>query len=167
MAKAKKAAKAEKQAAKAEKQEAHAAKKAAKAESKSSGQTINSGGTVIESKVIKGEKTKLTSHEQGQLARGEIDEKGDATGKEPERKPGDTKVVSVKETLYQGTISAEATAAATGEPVSVRFEQMEPTTEDGLFYHFQQYHPSAIRSSFEIDTDNKIDPTKRTHLEGP
>ena len=53
----------------------------------------------------------------------------------------------------------------TGEKVSIVMEINEPTTEDGLFYNFQCYHPSAKRDTFKIDLENKIDPTLRTHLE--
>ena len=130
---------------------------------------ITAGGVGIQGKVVTGKKTKLSAKEQGQLARGEIDESGEPTGKEVKPKKnaivGQGRISKPTETLYQGKISAEAIAAATGEKVSAVFEQAEPTTEDGLFYHFQQYHPSAKRDSFKIDTDNKIDPTLRTHLE--
>lgn len=131
------------------------------------GQHLTAGGAVIQSKVVTGEDTKLSAHEQGQRARGEVDDKGKPTGKEPERPPGGVKVVKVDRTLYQGKISAEAIAGATGEEVSAVFVQEEPTTEDGLFYHFQQYHPSAIRDTFKIDPTNTLDPTKRTYLERP
>ncbi len=130
---------------------------------------LTDSGTEITGKVITGRKTNLSAKEQGQLARGEIDEAGDPTGKvmKPKKNSalGGVRTSAPTETLYRGKISAEAIAAATGEKVSVVFEQVEPTTEDGLFYHFQQYHPSAKRDSFKIDPTNRIDPTLRTHLE--
>lgn len=142
-----------------------AKKKAKAAESKASETTLIANGTVVESEVKTGKNTKLSAREQGQLARGEIDEAGEATGKEPQPKRPADHVIKSSETLYQGKISAEAIAAATGEKVSIVFVQEMPTTEEGLFYHFQQYHPSAIRDTFKIDLENKIDPTLRTSLE--
>jgi hypothetical protein len=130
-------------------------------------EVLTSGGVAIASKVVTGEETKLSAKEQGQLARGEIDEKGKPTGKKPHRKPGDVKTVKVKYPLYQGKLTCTADAAATGEEVSVVMVVAEPTTEDGVFYHFQQYHPSAIRDTFKIDPTNTDDPTKRTYLERP
>jgi len=128
--------------------------------------TLSSGGVAIEGKVLVGKKTKLSAKEQGQLARGEIDESGEPTGKaKPLEEILNGKVSKPTETLYKGKISAEAIAAATGEKVSVVMEINEPTTEDGLFYNFTCYHPSAKRDTFKIDLENKIDPTLRTHLE--
>lgn len=128
---------------------------------------LSTTGTPLKGKVIIGRKTKLSAKEQGQLARGEIDEAGDPTGKPIQLGKGKrgVTVAEPEETLYQGKFTLHARAAATGEPVSVVCEQVEPCTEDGLFYHFLQYHPSAIRSTFKIDADNRTDPTLRTHLE--
>lgn len=140
------------------------AKKAAAKEADNSGNTITHGGRVIESKVVTGKNTQLTAHQQGQLARGEIDENLQPTGKAA-RKPGDTRTVKSDMTLYQGKITMHAVAGATGEKVSVVAVQAEPTTEHGLFHHFLQYHPSAIRDTFEVDPDNETDPTLRTSLE--
>lgn len=125
---------------------------------------LTDGGIFVDAKVVTGKKHKLTAKEQGQLARGEIDESGEPTGKEVKRP--DVPTIKTSETLYQGKLSAEATAAATGEKVSAVFVQEMPTTEDGVFYHFLQYHPSAKRDSFKIDATNTIDPTLRTSLEG-
>ena len=138
--------------------------KASEEKAPSKNQVVMDNGTVVDSKVVTGKKTKLSAREQGQLARGEIDESGEPTGKEV--KPKDpVRTIKTCETLYQGKLSAEAVAAATGEKVSVVWEQAMPTTEDGCFYSFLQYHPSAIRDTFKIDPENKIDPTLRTSLE--
>src|SRR3954464_8648010 len=68
---------------------------------------LSSGGTMITGKVVHGRKTKLTAKEQGQLARGEIDEAGDPTGKEAKKDKFavgfGTRVSEPEETLYQGT----------------------------------------------------------------
>lgn len=146
------------------------AKKTKKAAEKTT-DTVLHNGVVVQSEVITGEENKLSPKEQGQRARGEIDDKGKKTAK-AEKAEGDlskigpgTKTVQADETLYQGQITASATAGATGEKVSMRWEQAYPTTVDGLFHSFQGYHPSAIRDTFEIDPSNTDDPTLRTHLE--
>lgn len=159
----------------ADKAQADAAKDAAKAAKDSfaapvTAKTIlNDGGTQIEGKIVTGRKSRLSAKEQGQLARGEIDEAGDPTGKPIQAKRSVLKnnvlVSKPTETLYKGMLTLSGIAAATGEPVSVRCEQAEPTTEDGLFYHAQQYHPSIKRDGFKIDPTNRDDPTLRTHLE--
>jgi hypothetical protein len=125
-------------------------------------------GVQLQGKVIFGKKTGLTPKQQGQKARGELDEnlqpKDEGTPPADERDP--VKVIKPSMTLYHGEISAEAIAGATGEPVSIRWVQEEPTTEDGLFHSFLAYHPSAIRNTFKVDATNSvIDPTKRTYLE--
>jgi len=76
-------------------------------------QHISDGGVVYEGNVVTGRKTKLTAKEQGQLARGEIDEAGEPTGKKIE--PKGEKVVEAGETLYVGQLSAEATSTKTGQ----------------------------------------------------
>src|SRR6476620_1918610 len=92
---------------------------ASEAKATADNQTLHNG-TVVDAKVVTGKKTKLTAKEQGQLARGEIDEAGEPTGKEI--KPKDAvRTIKTGETLYQGKLSAEATAAATGEKVSAVF----------------------------------------------
>jgi len=140
----------------------------AKAKEAKTSTTTNSG-VVLEGDVITGADNKLSQKEQGQLARGEVDENLEPTSKGESKplpgSPGDVKTVKVAGKLYQGWITAEATAAATGEQVSVKWNQAEPTTEDGLFHSFLAYHPSAIRDTFKVDPENKIDPTKRTYLE--
>lgn len=180
------------------------ATKEAKEPTKTEQQFVTHSGAVIESKVIKGKDHKLTAQQQGQKARGELDENLEVIpGKEPageklnltagsaaanaaltdkekardkqieernkylEESGEGRKTVKVSEPLYHGKISAEAIAAATGEKVSVVWEQAQPTTEDGLFHSFLAYHPSAKRDTFKIDTDNEIDPTLRTYLEKP
>lgn len=144
-------------------------KAATKAEKADKVDHVTPGGVGIQGKVVSGKNTKLSAKEQGQLARGEIDEAGEPTGKEAAPKKnaivGAGRVSKPEETLYVGKFSAEAIASATGEKVSVVAVQAEPTTEEGLFYHFQQYHPSAKRETFKFDMENKIDPTLRTHLE--
>jgi hypothetical protein len=120
-------------------------------------------GIIVEGNVTTGKETKLSAKEQGQLARGEIDETGEKTGKEIESR--DVRTLKTTMPLYKGKLSAEAIAGATGEKVSVVMVVEMPTTEDGVFYHFQQYHPSAIRDTFKIDASNSIDPTLRTSLE--
>lgn len=151
-----------------------AKQKAEKAEKSENG-FVNSGGTVIEGEVKKGKDNKLSAKEQGQLARGETDENGDLVEGKQESitetlakgdYPSRTRTQApVDQTLYHGKITMSGIAAATGQKVSVAPTVVEPTTMDGLFYHFQQYHPSAIRDSFEIDLENKEDPTLRTYLE--
>lgn len=133
--------------------------------------TVTDNGTIIQDKVIVGEKNKLSPKEQGQQARGEINEKGEKTAK-AEKAEGDLskigpgpKTVKTGEKLYQGQITATATAGATGEKVSMRWDQSYPTTEDGLFHSFLAYHPSAVRDTFVVDPSNTDDPTLRTHLE--
>jgi hypothetical protein len=146
--------------------------KTAKAEPKAEpkGEKVDhttTSGVQLQGKVIFGKKTGLTPKQQGQKARGELDEnlqpKDEGTPPAEERDP--VKVIKPSMTLYHGEISAEAIAGATGEPVSIRWVQEEPTTEDGLFHSFLAYHPSAIRDSFKVDVTNSIDPTKRTYLE--
>jgi hypothetical protein len=138
--------------------------KKAEGEAPPKDQTVLSNGTVVQSKVVTGKKTRLTARQQGQLARGEIDENLEPTGKAAKDKNA-VRTIKTGETLYQGRLTAEAVAAATGEKVSVTWEQAMPTTEDGCFYSFQQYHPSAIRDTFKLDPDNELDPTLRTSLE--
>jgi hypothetical protein len=135
-----------------------------KEQAEKDGRHVTANGIVIEGKVVTGVKNKLNQKEQGQLARGEIDEAGESTGKEVK---GESEIRTIKtgETLYQGDLTAEATAAATGERVSIKWHQAHPTTEDGCFWAFQQYHPSAIRETFKIDASNTTDPTLRTSLE--
>lgn len=144
---------------------AKAKKGTAKSETTESKGVLTDGGIFVNAKVVTGKNHKLTAKEQGQLARGEIDESGEATGKEVKKDA--VKTLKTSETLYQGKLSAEAIAAATGEKVSVVWEQAMPTTEDGCFYSFQQYHPSAMRDTFKLDVTNTIDPTLRTSLERP
>lgn len=136
---------------------------------KSKDETLTHAGVAIQGKVITGKKNRLTQKEQGQLARGEIDsdlnpiDKGD--------KPTDLanlgapKTSKPEMTLYQGDLTLHAIAGATGQPVSIKMTQAEPTTEDGVFHSMQAYHPSAIRDTFKIDAENKTDPTLRTYLE--
>jgi hypothetical protein len=135
--------------------------KAAKA-----GNHVTEGGIAIEGEVITGEDTKLSVKEQGQLARGEIDEKGVKTEVEPVGKGG-VKTIKTDLPLYQGTLTAKAVSAETGEEVSFRWEQAMPTTEEGCFYSFQAAHPRAIRETFVLDVTNTTDPTLRTALERP
>jgi len=82
-----------------------------------------------------------------------------------EREQAGVGPIKVDETLYVGPLTATAIAAATGQEVSVKWEQAQPTTEDGCFWSFVAYHPSAKRETFKIDVENKEDPTKRTYLE--
>ena len=130
-------------------------------------QHITDGGVVFEGNVVKGEENKLTAKEQGQLARGEIDESGEKTGKEIE-KP-DAKTVKSKHTLYVGKLSASAESAKTGEPISYVWEQMMPVTEEGAYRVFEAAHGvgSVLRDTFKLDPSNEIDPTLRTALERP
>ena len=115
-------------------------------------------------KVITGKKHKLSTHEQGQLARGEIDESGEATDKPT--KPKKERVKSTGETLYQGMLTGHSVSDLTGEEISFRWDQKEPATKEGCFYTFQNMHGAgANRDKFELDPDNKTDPTLRTHLE--
>lgn len=124
---------------------------------------IMANGIVVEGDITVGKETRLTAKEQGQLARGEIDENLEPTGKEV--KSDDVRTLKSRLPLFRGKLTVSATAAATGEPVSVVFDQVMPTTEEGIFYHLQQYHPSAIRDTMKIDPENKADPTLRTSLE--
>lgn len=126
---------------------------------------LTDGGIFIDAKVVTGKNHRLSAKEQGQLARGEIDENLESTGKKV--KKDDVKTIRTSETLYQGKLTAEAIAGATGEKVSVVWEQAMPTTESGCFHSFLQYHPSAIRDTFKIDPTNTEDPTLRTSLERP
>src|SRR3954471_17424127 len=96
-------------------------KKAKKTAAKADGGTVTASGVAVDAKVIKGRKTKLSAKEQGQLARGEIDEAGEPTGKEV--KKDDVKTIRSSETLYHGTLSAEAISSKTGEKVSYRWDQ--------------------------------------------
>lgn len=134
-----------------------------KAKKESGDNHIMDNGTVVEGNVVTGKKTKLSAKEQGQLARGEIDEAGESTGKEI--KKDDVRTLKTEETLYVGHLTASAVASATGQKVSVVWDQAMPTTKKGCFWSFQQYHPSADFDTFEIDTENKTDPTLRTSLE--
>lgn len=182
---------------------------AKKTESKETAPEIahtTSGGVAVAGNVTVGEDNKLSAKEQGQKARGELDENGNPTttnkvaeaekaasasasakavesGLTEKEKAVDAaleerikvlkaageypsgRVVEVDEPLYRGKISAEAVASATGQKVSVVWDQAEATTEDGLFHSFVAYHPSAKRDTFKIDPQNKIDPTLRTYLE--
>jgi hypothetical protein len=144
---------------------AKAKKGTAKSETTESKGVLTEGGIFVDAKVITGKNHRLSAKEQGQIARGELDENLEPTGKEVKRP--DVKTIKTSQTLYQGKLSAEAIAGATGEKVSVVWEQAMPTTEDGCFHSFQQYHPSAIRDTFKIDPSNTIDPTLRTSLERP
>ena len=140
--------------------------KKAKAKAESKGDTILDNGVVVEGNVVTGE-SDLTAKEQGQLARGEIDEAGKATGKEVEK--DDAKTMRPTQTLYQGRLSAEAISAKTGEEVSWTWEQNMPTTEEGCYRQMEAAHGvgSLIRDTFKLDAQNVIDPTKRTALERP
>jgi hypothetical protein len=128
---------------------------------------LTDGGIFVDAKVVTGRKTKLSAKEQGQLARGEIDESGEPTGKEIKR--DDVKTIRSSETLYRGTLSAEAISAKTGEEISYRWDQAMPATEEGCYRAFESAHGvgSVKRDTFKLDPDNKIDPTKRTSLERP
>lgn len=138
--------------------------KAAEAKAPARNTTTMSNGTVVESKVVTGKRHRLTAREQGQLARGEIDENLEPTDKAAKDRNA-VRVIKTSETLYQGPITASATASATGEKVSFKWDQAMPTTHKGLFNSFLAAHPSADYDTFEVDTDNKIDPTLRTSLE--
>jgi hypothetical protein len=127
-------------------------------------QTVLSNGTVVQSKVVTGKKTRLTARQQGQLARGEIDENLEPTGKAAKDKNA-VRTIKTSETLYQGPITASAIASATGEKVSFKWDQAMPTTHKGLFHSFLAAHPSADYDTFEIDSENVTDPTLRTSLE--
>jgi hypothetical protein len=142
-------------------------KQAKKFEPKANAGTVLSNGVAVEAKVIKGRKTKLSAKEQGQLARGEIDEAGEPTGKEVEK--DDVKTIRSNETLYQGTLSAEAVSAKTGEKVSYRWDQAMPATEEGCYRAMESAHGpgSLIRDTFVLDHRNEIDPTLRTAMERP
>jgi len=126
---------------------------------------------VVQGKVVVGRKPKLSPEEQGQLARGEIDAAGEVTAKgekaaeEAAATAGDLRTVKPTETVYQGWMTGKAIAASTGEPVSNRWYQAEPAPKDGCFHSFRQYYPSAKRETFELDLENKTDPTLRTYLE--
>lgn len=122
-------------------------------------------GIAVEGKVVEGEDNNLSTQEQGQLARGEIDAKGKKTDKEVE--PGDgVKTIKTGETLYHGPLSAEATSSVTGEKVSLKWEQAQPTTEEGCWHSFNHHYGGmCIRDTFKLDPKNEVDPTLRTSLE--
>ena len=69
------------------------------------------------------------------------------------------------EKLYQGWLTVTGTANTTGEEISVKYEQAEPTGEDGVYHAFRSHFPAAKREGMKIDPENKADPTKRTYLE--
>ena len=121
---------------------------------------------------IAAEEKESTSTESAKVANDARTDKEKAADKklellfeEREKAAGDNSPHKVEETLYVGPISAEAIAAATGQKVSYKWVQAQPTTEDGLFHSFVAAHPSAKRDTFKIDPENKIDPTLRTYLE--
>ena len=74
-------------------------------------------------------------------------------------------VLQAKDTLYQGWLTVGGVASTTGEEISVKFEQAEAETEDGVFRAFRSYFPAAKREGFWIDPKNEKDPTLRTYLE--
>jgi hypothetical protein len=142
-------------------------KSKASGEKSAKDQHISAGGVVYEGNVVTGRKTKLTAKEQGQLARGEIDEAGEPTGKKIE--PKGEKVVEAGETLYVGQLSAEATSTKTGQKVSYTWVQGEPVTEEGCYRVMESAHGvgSLKRETFKLDPENEIDPTLRTPMERP
>lgn len=183
------------------------AKKAENESDNNGGDFVTTGGAVIQGDVTVGKENNLTAREQGQVARGEVDENGkpkaDNKVAEAEKKAnakasaaavesgltdkekavdaalverrkvleaaGETagvKIVKTDAKLYVGKLTVSGTAGATGEPISIVYEQAEPTTEDGVFWAFRAYHPSALRDkTFKIDPENKDDPTLRTYKE--
>lgn len=139
--------------------------KKAEGETPAKNQTVLDNGTVVQSKVVTGKKTRLTAREQGQLARGEIDENLEPTGKAAKDKNA-VRTIKTDETLYQGDLSAEGINIVTGEKVSYKWHQPMPTTEDGCYRVMNYaYGENIRRDSFVLDTKNEIDPTLRTSLE--
>lgn len=125
-------------------------------------------GNVLQTgKIVHGKHPKLTLEQQAAKANGRLDEDGEIKPSEPtEAEKQGVKVVDTKETLYQGWMSGEAVAGTTGEVVSNRWYQSEPSTEDECFRTLFNYHGSSLkRETFKLDPSNTIDPTKRTYLE--
>jgi hypothetical protein len=124
----------------------------------SDGDTVLHSGVVIQDKIITGHdpdapepEKKLTGNEKTDLSK-------IGPG-------GEVKEIKTGEQLYQGWLTGSATAAATGEKVSIKWKQEHPTTKYGCFMSFLSYHPSAIFDTFEIDATNTEDNTLRTYLE--
>ncbi len=143
-----------------------------KAKKKTSAKTESSyiipgNGLAVDGNVVVGEDNGLTMKEQGQLARGEIDESGKSTGKETVKRGENT--IKTGETLYQGDLTAECVSNKTGEKVLWKWHQAMPTTEEGCYRVMESAHGvgSLYRDKFKLDPTNSADPTLRTSLERP
>jgi hypothetical protein len=63
---------------------------------------------------------------------------------------------------FSGIVTCTSRSWETDEEISAQIDIPNPVTEDGVFYRFLQYHPSARRDGFKIDTENVTDPKLRT-----